>query len=68
MNDVLRVDILKSLADLKDVAGSSLFSVTASGLRVLVLIELSFGTILEDQVDLICIVEESVQLNDVLVT
>ena len=68
MNDVLRVDILKSLADLKDVAGSSLFSVAASGLRVLVLIELSFRAILEDQVDLICIVEESVQLNDVFVT
>ena len=68
MNDVLRVDILKSLADLKDVARRSLFSVTASGLRVLVLIELSFGAILEDQVDLICIVEESVQLNDVFVT
>ena len=65
MNNVLRVDVLKGLNDLEDVACSDDFRVVPLCLEVFV--EFSLRTILQNQVDLVLIEEEPVQLHDMRV-
>jgi len=67
MNDVLRVNVLQGLTYLENVAGRFLLRVMALRLRFQVLVQLALGAVLEDQIDLVIIEEESVELHHILV-
>ena len=67
MNNVLRVDVSERLADLEDVARGLDFVIPALRLAFKVFVELTLGTILQDQVYPVIVVEEAVQLNHILV-
>ena len=60
MNDVLRVDVLEGLTDLKDVLSRLLLCVVFIRLSFEVFVELSIGAILQDEVYLVVIIEEAV--------
>lgn len=63
MDYVLLVDVLQRLDHLTDVVGCLLFRVFLLGPQSLV--ELTFRAVLEDQVDLVVVEEESIELDNV---
>ena len=67
MNDVLRVDVLEGLADLKDVLSRLLLCVVFIRLSFEVFVELSIGAVFQDEVYLVVIIKEAIKLHDVLV-
>ena len=65
MNDALCMDVLQGLDDLIDIACCLFLGVVAAWLRLEVFVEFSLGTVLQNEIDLVLVIEEAVQLHDV---
>ena len=67
MDDVLRVDILHSLADLVNVVSCLGLRVLSIRLSLQFFVKLTLRAVLQNQVDLVFVVEEAIELDYILV-
>lgn len=68
MHDVFLVEILEGLNHLADVVGTPFLSKVLVRLVLELLVEFTFGTVLQDQVNPFFIIEEAIHLENVLVS